>query len=158
MTLECLNGGIHKMLRAKTPANALSKSKTQEADKPPCPLKACGSITPHETLCDIHITADARMAPKEQPLQQHCAEFFFQFAFQHLARRAEREGLDKDNIIGSASKRDVHIFEGSTPRGRLHRAFSVFLFDSQNRLLLQQRAASKVTFPQVCHRHSRAAK
>ena len=32
-------------------------------------------------------------------------------------------------------------------RGLLHRAFSVFLFDSQNRLLLQQRATEKITFP-----------
>lgn len=35
------------------------------------------------------------------------------------------------------------------PRGILHRAFSVFLFDSKNRLLLQQRAQSKITFPSV---------
>lgn len=32
-------------------------------------------------------------------------------------------------------------------KGLLHRAFSVFLFDSKNRLLLQQRAAEKITFP-----------
>jgi isopentenyl-diphosphate Delta-isomerase len=32
-------------------------------------------------------------------------------------------------------------------RGLLHRAFSVFLFDSSNRLLLQQRADEKITFP-----------
>ena len=31
--------------------------------------------------------------------------------------------------------------------GLLHRAFSVFLFDSKNRLLLQQRASEKITFP-----------
>jgi isopentenyl-diphosphate delta-isomerase type 1 len=31
----------------------------------------------------------------------------------------------------------------------LHRAFSVFLFNSEGKLLLQQRAASKVTFPNV---------
>ena len=35
------------------------------------------------------------------------------------------------------------------PNGKLHRAFSVFLFDKDNRLLLQQRAASKITFPSV---------
>jgi isopentenyl-diphosphate Delta-isomerase len=34
-------------------------------------------------------------------------------------------------------------------RGLLHRAFSVFLFDSQNRLLLQQRASEKITFPDM---------
>ncbi len=31
--------------------------------------------------------------------------------------------------------------------GLLHRAFSVFLFDSQNRLFLQQRSDEKITFP-----------
>lgn len=34
-------------------------------------------------------------------------------------------------------------------RGLLHRAFSVFLFDSKNRLLLQQRASEKITFPDM---------
>ena len=33
--------------------------------------------------------------------------------------------------------------------GLLHRAFSVFLFDSSNRLLLQQRASEKITFPDM---------
>lgn len=33
--------------------------------------------------------------------------------------------------------------------GLLHRAFSVFLFDSDNRLLLQQRASEKITFPDM---------
>lgn len=33
--------------------------------------------------------------------------------------------------------------------GLLHRAFSVFLFDSKNRLLLQQRASEKITFPDL---------
>lgn len=32
-------------------------------------------------------------------------------------------------------------------KGLLHRAFSVFLFDSKGRLLLQQRAPEKITFP-----------
>lgn len=34
-------------------------------------------------------------------------------------------------------------------RGLLHRAFSVFLFDSNNRLLLQERASEKITFPDM---------
>lgn len=29
----------------------------------------------------------------------------------------------------------------------LHRAFSVFLFNSEGKLLLQQRSATKITFP-----------
>jgi isopentenyl-diphosphate delta-isomerase len=58
---------------------------------------------------------------------------------------------ERDNIAGAASKLDCHRFGPgpSGPSGRLHRAFSVFLFDASGRLLLQQRAASKITFPGV---------
>lgn len=31
--------------------------------------------------------------------------------------------------------------------GLLHRAFSVFLFNTENKLLLQQRSNAKITFP-----------
>lgn len=56
---------------------------------------------------------------------------------------------DKDCIKGHASKYDVHRFTSQQPQGQLHRAFSVFLFNSQNQLLLQQRASTKITFPKV---------
>ena len=57
---------------------------------------------------------------------------------------------NKDDIIGSASKRTSHEFTPSQPRGILHRAFSVFIFDeSTNTLLLQKRASTKITFPNV---------
>lgn len=55
-----------------------------------------------------------------------------------------------DRILGSANKYDCHRFVEGQPEGRLHRAFSVFLFDSANRLLLQQRATDKITFPGAC--------
>jgi isopentenyl-diphosphate Delta-isomerase len=32
-------------------------------------------------------------------------------------------------------------------KGMLHRAFSVFIFNSKGELLLQQRASEKITFP-----------
>lgn len=48
---------------------------------------------------------------------------------------------------GHASKLDAHRFNAAQPAGRLHRAFSVFLFDGEGRLLLQQRATCKITFP-----------
>jgi isopentenyl-diphosphate delta-isomerase len=55
-----------------------------------------------------------------------------------------------DIVIGSSSKHASHQFTPDQPRGVLHRAFSVFLFDaSTNELLLQKRAASKITFPNV---------
>ncbi|KAL8903659.1 MAG: hypothetical protein Q9207_003779 [Kuettlingeria erythrocarpa] len=53
-----------------------------------------------------------------------------------------------DNPIGSASKKVCHLMK-NIDEGLLHRAFSVFLFDSQNRLLLQQRASEKITFPDM---------
>ena len=53
----------------------------------------------------------------------------------------------RDVITGSANKQDSHKFSPAQPQGLLHRAFSVFLFDSSGRLLLQQRAKDKITFP-----------
>jgi len=53
---------------------------------------------------------------------------------------------EDDKPIGSASKKACHLM-ANIDRGLLHRAFSCFLFDSQKRLLLQQRADEKITFP-----------
>ena len=49
-----------------------------------------------------------------------------------------------DKIIGPDSKINCH--KGN---GRLHRAFSVLLFNSKNELLIQKRAAEKITFPSI---------
>ena len=49
-----------------------------------------------------------------------------------------------DNEVGSMSKVDAHRGEGV-----LHRAFSILIFDDSDRLLLQKRAADKITFPNV---------
>ena len=51
---------------------------------------------------------------------------------------------EQNNVLGTADKYQVH--GENTP---LHRAFSVFIFDQQNRLLLQQRAECKKTWPGV---------
>jgi isopentenyldiphosphate isomerase len=57
---------------------------------------------------------------------------------------------NQDNIIGTVSKKLSHVFSEDQPHGILHRAFSVFLFDkSDGRMLLQQRASHKITFPNV---------
>ncbi len=47
-----------------------------------------------------------------------------------------------DNEIGTLQKADAH--RGS---GKLHRAFSLFVFDRRGRLLVQRRAASKRLWP-----------
>jgi isopentenyl-diphosphate delta-isomerase type 1 len=54
-----------------------------------------------------------------------------------------------DSIIGHVNKKESHVFSAQQPRGQLHRAFSVFLFNSEGKMLLQQRAADKITFPSV---------
>jgi isopentenyl-diphosphate delta-isomerase len=55
------------------------------------------------------------------------------------------ELVDENGVmIGTAEKLAAH-----QPPGRLHRAFSVFLFDDRGRLLLQQRALGKYHSPGV---------
>ncbi|CRK40391.1 hypothetical protein BN1723_004818 [Verticillium longisporum] len=56
--------------------------------------------------------------------------------------------MTADKPIGNASKKACHLMT-NIDKGLLHRAFSVFLFDDQNRLLLQQRASEKITFPDM---------
>lgn len=55
---------------------------------------------------------------------------------------------DNDVPIGKASKKLCHLMT-SIDKGLLHRAFSVFLFNERNELLLQQRASEKITFPDM---------
>ena len=51
---------------------------------------------------------------------------------------------EQNNPIGTADKNTVH-----TQHTPLHRAFSLFLFNSKKQLLLTKRAATKKTFPGV---------
>jgi len=44
---------------------------------------------------------------------------------------------EQDNAIGTMEKHQAHV------EGLLHRAFSVFIFNSEKKLLLQKRASSK---------------
>lgn len=61
----------------------------------------------------------------------------------------------QDRIIGTLNKGDAHDGDGV-----LHRAFSIFLFDGQGRLLIQQRVADKRLWPlywaNSCCSHPRA--
>jgi len=51
---------------------------------------------------------------------------------------------ENDQIIGKDSKVNCH-----TGNGKLHRAFSVLLFNNSNKLLIQKRAREKITFPSI---------
>ena len=41
----------------------------------------------------------------------------------------------------------MDIYIGHQGQGKLHRAFSVFLFNTKNELLMQQRSKEKILFP-----------
>ena len=51
---------------------------------------------------------------------------------------------EEDDIIGSGTKLSVHRGDGAR-----HRAFSVLIYDSEGRLLVQKRSSDKITFPNV---------
>lgn len=53
-----------------------------------------------------------------------------------------------DNAIGAGTKKLCHLMDNIN-KGLLHRAFSVFIFNDKNELLLQQRASEKITFPDL---------
>ena len=53
---------------------------------------------------------------------------------------------ENDVVVGSETKRACHL-NVNIEAGMLHRAFSVFLFNNKNELLLQKRSAAKVTYP-----------
>ncbi|CAN7005612.1 unnamed protein product [Brassica rapa subsp. trilocularis] len=56
---------------------------------------------------------------------------------------------ENDRVVGHDTKYNCHLMEKIEPENLLHRAFSVFLFNSKYELLLQQRSKTKVTFPLV---------
>lgn len=53
-----------------------------------------------------------------------------------------------DKIVGKISKVDAHM-NSYNETGFPHRAFSVFLFNEKNQLLLHQRSEKKITFPML---------
>lgn len=53
-----------------------------------------------------------------------------------------------DTPVGAGTKKLCHIMDNINS-GLLHRAFSVFLFNEDGKLLLQQRADEKITFPNM---------
>ena len=66
------------------------------------------------------------------------------------ARKSVRLSLSLPRTFapsGSLTRGSLGHLMTNINQGLLHRAFSVFLFNSKNELLLQQRASSKITFP-----------
>lgn len=57
---------------------------------------------------------------------------------------------ENDQIVGHVNKYLSHRFVPGTPRGILHRAFSVFMFDQDGKLLLQK-VHEKEQKPSIYH-------
>ncbi|XP_022609757.1 isopentenyl-diphosphate Delta-isomerase 1 [Seriola dumerili] len=53
---------------------------------------------------------------------------------------------ENDCRTGADTKKNCHL-NSNIDKGLLHRAFSVFIFNSEEKLLLQQRSDAKITFP-----------
>ena len=54
---------------------------------------------------------------------------------------------EKDEVLGHGSKKFCHLMENIAAGKALHRAFSVFLFSTDGKLLLQKRSDDKILFP-----------
>mmetsp|Transcript_7916 Transcript_7916/g.13284 ORF Transcript_7916/g.13284 Transcript_7916/m.13284 type:complete len:176 (+) Transcript_7916:124-651(+) len=57
---------------------------------------------------------------------------------------------EDDEVVGPTSKVEAHLLSNLRHKKSPfppHRAFSLFLFNAKNELLLQQRSGAKVTFP-----------
>ena len=91
------------------------------AHRPPKTVEGMQSDAQHELLVEGYDSEQVDMMSEEVILVDVC-----------------------DQLIGSMSKVEAHRGEGV-----LHRAFSILLFDDENRLLIQKRASHKITFPGV---------
>jgi isopentenyl-diphosphate delta-isomerase len=54
---------------------------------------------------------------------------------------------ENDEFIRPETKKTCHLMSQIQETNLLHRAFSVFIFSPDGKLLLQQRSAEKITFP-----------
>ncbi len=54
---------------------------------------------------------------------------------------------ERDEVLGSASKKFCHLMKNIEAGSALHRAFSIFLFNTKGQLLLQKRSSDKILFP-----------
>ncbi|MBZ3883558.1 Isopentenyl-diphosphate delta-isomerase 2 [Sciurus carolinensis] len=68
---------------------------------------------------------------------------------EHQLRRLDEMLIvvdEDDKVIGVDTKRNCHLNE-NIEKGLLHRAFSVVLFNTEKKVLIQKRSDTKLTFP-----------
>ena len=93
----------------------------------------------HYTVSNIRIMASVNSIDCSQ---------LDQTQIKHLSERCIV--VDSNDIIGSDTKKNCHLKTNIKQKRFFHRDFSVFLINSDgSKMLLQQRAASKITYPNL---------
>ena len=94
----------------------------------------------------LHVTRATRMVVEGSETDSNIALIDEGYDIDQVNMMSEQVILvdRNDTVVGSMSKVDAHRGDGV-----LHRAFSILLFDQQDRLLMQKRADHKITFPGV---------
>ncbi|MEJ5919102.1 MULTISPECIES: isopentenyl-diphosphate Delta-isomerase [unclassified Corynebacterium] len=89
------------------------------------------------------MTARSDMAPSHSDDQRPLTVADVESRFAPGEADIQVEVVDENGrVLGTAGKLEAHL-----PPGVLHRAFSLFLFDDEGRMLLQRRAAAKYHSP-----------
>lgn len=103
-------------------------------------LQQWPEITPLKEISGIPTSSDSSSGAKEDLFDGHDEEQIRLMDELCIV-------LDNEDVpLGAGTKKLCHIMDNIN-RGLLHRAFSVFLFNEDGKLLLQQRAEEKITFP-----------
>ncbi|XP_071731199.1 isopentenyl-diphosphate Delta-isomerase I-like [Rutidosis leptorrhynchoides] len=96
------------------------------------------------------VSSSSSSSPVTSPPLTTDADFIMDAVQRRLMFEDECILVDaNDGVVGHDTKYNCHLMEKIESENLLHRAFSVFLFNSKNELLIQQRSATKVTFPLV---------
>jgi len=96
-------------------------------------VAAAAATTPSPKTNNSKVTAPAARvhdALQEQALKENCILVD-----------------ESDRAIGATSKANCHRVDKVTGEVKLHRAFSVFLFNTKGEMLVQRRSVHKITFP-----------
>lgn len=99
------------------------------------------------SLSHIHVISSRRYSVKK-PIVKMVDDLKLCDPTQVLLLKEPCIAVDcNDIVVGTISKEQAHLLGPKKQLPPLHRAFSVFLFNSKNELFMQQRSKFKITFP-----------
>uniref|UniRef100_A0A3Q2PUE0 isopentenyl-diphosphate Delta-isomerase n=2 Tax=Fundulus heteroclitus TaxID=8078 RepID=A0A3Q2PUE0_FUNHE len=106
---------------------------------------ASGRHEPSATSCSRRISSEVRRLQAAARMPEIATDHLDDKQVQLLSEMCILID-ENDQRIGADTKKNCHL-NSNIDKGLLHRAFSVFLFSSDEKLLLQQRSDAKITFP-----------